>query len=89
MTWGSVPSDLDQTFSAVREAQTQLMQSTAELGVIHSYNQTPKQMVEEFTRQNPEGDVDKILAQLVPGAPAVKQAKANLEAAKAISPRLN
>ena len=79
---GSVPSDLDQTFSAVREAQTQLMQSTAELGVIHSYNQTPKQMVEEFTRQNPEGDVDKILAQLVPGAPAVKQAKANLEAAK-------
>jgi membrane fusion protein (multidrug efflux system) len=79
---GSVPSDLDQTFSAVREAQTQLMQSTAELGVIHSYNQTPKQMVEEFTRQNPEGDVDKILAQLVPEAPAVKQAKANLEAAK-------
>ena len=79
---GSVPSDLDQTFSAVREAQTQLMQSTAELGVVHSYNQTPKQMVEEFTRQNPEGDVDKILAQLVPEAPAVKQAKANLEAAK-------
>ena len=79
---GSVPSDLDQTFSAVREAQTKLMQSTAELGVIHSYNQTPKQMVEEFTKQNPEGDVDKILAQLVPGAPAVKQAKANLEAAK-------
>jgi membrane fusion protein, multidrug efflux system len=79
---GDVPSDLDQTFSAVREAQTQLMQSTAELGVIHSYNQTPKQMAEEFTRQNPEGDVDKILAQLVPGAPAVKQAKANLEAAK-------
>jgi membrane fusion protein (multidrug efflux system) len=79
---GNVPSDLDQTFSAVREAQTQLMQSTAELGVVHSYNQTPKQMVEEFTGQNPEGDVDKILAQLVPASPAVKQAKANLEAAK-------
>jgi membrane fusion protein, multidrug efflux system len=79
---GAVPSDLDQTFSAVRKAQSELIQSTAELGVIHSYNQTPKQMVEEFTRQNPQGDVDKILAQLVPGAPAVKQAKANLEAAK-------
>jgi membrane fusion protein (multidrug efflux system) len=39
-------------------------------------------MVEEFTKQNPQGDVDKILAQLVPGAPAVKQAKANLEAAQ-------
>jgi membrane fusion protein (multidrug efflux system) len=79
---GDVPSDLDQTFSAVRQAQTELMQSSAQLGVIHSYNETPKQMVEEFTKQNPQGDVDKILAQLVPGAPAVKQAKANLEAAK-------
>jgi membrane fusion protein (multidrug efflux system) len=79
---GDVPSDLDQTFSAVRQAQSDLMQSSAELGVIHSYNQTPKQMVEEFTKQNPQGDVDKILAQLVPGAPAVKLAKANLEAAK-------
>jgi membrane fusion protein, multidrug efflux system len=79
---GDVPSDLDQTFSAVREAQSELMQSSAQLGVIHSYNETPKQMVDEFTKQNPQGDVDKILAQLVPGAPAVKQAKANLEAAK-------
>jgi membrane fusion protein (multidrug efflux system) len=79
---GDVPPDLDQTYSAVRQAQSELIQSAAQLGVIHSYNQTPKQMVDEFTRQNPQGDVDKILAQLVPGAPAVKQAKANLEAAK-------
>jgi membrane fusion protein (multidrug efflux system) len=79
---GDVPSDLDQTFSTVRKAQTELIQSAAELGVIHSYNQTPKQMLEEFTKQNPQGDVDQILAQLVPGAPAVKQAKANLEAAE-------
>jgi membrane fusion protein (multidrug efflux system) len=79
---GQVPADLDQTFSAVRKAQTELMQSAAELGVIHSYNQTPKQMLDEFARQNPQGDVDQILAQLAPGAPAVKQAKANIEAAK-------
>jgi len=79
---GDVPPDLDQTFSTVRKAQTELIESAAQLGVIHSYNQTPKQMVEEFTRQNPQGDVDKILAQLIPGAPAVKQAKANLEAAE-------
>ena len=64
------------------QAQSELIQSAAELGVIHSYNQTPKQMVEEFAKQNPQGNVDQILAQLVPGAPAVKQAKANLEAAK-------
>jgi membrane fusion protein (multidrug efflux system) len=79
---GEVPSDLDQTFSAVREAQTELIQSAAELGVIHSYNQTPKQMLEEFEKQSPQGNVDQILAQLVPGAPAVKQAKANIEAAQ-------
>jgi len=79
---GDVPPDLDQTFSTVRKAQSELIQSAAELGVIHSYNQTPKQMVDEFTKQNPQGNVDQILAQLVPGAPAVKQAKANLEAAQ-------
>jgi membrane fusion protein, multidrug efflux system len=79
---GDVPPDLDQTFSTVRKAQTELIQSAAELGVIHSYNQTPKQMVEEFTKQNPQGNVDQILAELIPGAPAVKQAKANLEAAE-------
>ena len=79
---GDVPPDLDQTFSSVRQAQTDLMQSAADLGVFHSYNLSPKQMVEEFTKLDPQGDVDKILAKLVPGAPAVKQAKANLEAAE-------
>ena len=79
---GDVPSDLDQTFSTVRKAQTELIQSAAELGVFHSHNQTPKQMLEEFYKQSPQGNVDEILAQLVPGAPAVKQAKANLEAAE-------
>ena len=79
---GEVPSDLDQAFSAVREAQTELIQSAAELGVIHSYNQTPKQMLDEFARQSPQGNVDQIFARMVPGTPAVKQAKANIEAAQ-------
>ena len=69
---GQVPADLDQTFSAVRKAQTELMQSAAELGVFHSYNQAPKQMLDEFARQNPQGDVDQILAQLVPANAACK-----------------
>src|SRR5262249_41178594 len=42
-----VPPDLDQTFSSVRQAQAELFQSAAELGVIHSFNQTPKQMLDE------------------------------------------
>jgi membrane fusion protein, multidrug efflux system len=79
---GDVPPDLDQTFSSVRQAQSELIQSAAELGVSESYNQTPKQMVEEFAKRSPQGNVDQIFAQLVPGAPAVKQAKANLEAAE-------
>jgi membrane fusion protein (multidrug efflux system) len=74
-----VPADLDQTFSSVREAQAELIESAAQLGVIHSYDQTPKQMLGQFAS---EGDVDQTFAQLARDAPAVKQAEAKLEAAK-------
>src|SRR5271154_4267598 len=53
-----VPPDLDQTFSSVLQAQAELIQTAAELGVVHSYNQSPKQMLEEFEKLDPEGDVD-------------------------------
>jgi membrane fusion protein, multidrug efflux system len=79
---GLVPPDLDQTFSSVRQAQADLIQSAAELGVIHSYSQTPKQMLEEFEKRDSQGDVDQIFARLVPGAPAVKEAEAKLESAE-------
>jgi membrane fusion protein (multidrug efflux system) len=78
---GKVPPDLDQNFSAVREAQTELIQSAAQLGVLHSYNQTPKEMVEAFEKSG-SGDIDRTFARLAAGAPAVKQAEARLEAAK-------
>jgi membrane fusion protein (multidrug efflux system) len=78
---GQVPPDLDETFSSVREAQAELIDTAAELGVSHTYNQTPKQMVEEFEKRN-SGDVDVTLARLVPNAPAVKQARAKLESAE-------
>ena len=74
-----VPPDLDETFSSVLAAQADLIQTAAELGVIHSYDQTPKQMVEAFEKQ---GDLDRTFAQLVDEAPAVKQAEAKLEFAK-------
>ena len=77
-----MPPDLDQTFSAVRQAQSELIQSSAELGKVHSFNQTPKQMLEEFYKLAPNGDIDKIFAGLVPGAPAVKQAEAKLKSAE-------
>jgi membrane fusion protein, multidrug efflux system len=74
-----VPPDLDQTFSSVREAQADLIESAAQLGVIHSYDDTPKQMLGKFES---EGDVDRTFAQLALEAPGVKQAEARLEAAK-------
>jgi membrane fusion protein, multidrug efflux system len=77
-----VPPDLDQTFSSVRQAQAELVQTAAELGVEHSAKLSPKEMLEEFFKRDPQGDVDKIFAALVPGAPAVKQADAKLESAE-------
>lgn len=79
-----VPDDLDQTFSSVRQAQASLLQTAAEVGVsISSFNLTPKQMVEEFYRRDPTGDIDKIYAQLLKDAPSVKQAEAKLAKAQA------
>ncbi|MGZ5900071.1 MAG: efflux RND transporter periplasmic adaptor subunit [Reyranella sp.] len=78
---GQVPPDLDQTFSAVREAQAALIESAAQLGVLHSYDQTPREMLEEFEKSG-SGDIDRTFARLAAEAPAVKQAEAKLEAAK-------
>jgi membrane fusion protein (multidrug efflux system) len=75
---GQVPPDLDETFSSVLVAQADLIQSAAQLGVIHSYAQSPKQMLDEFAKQ---GDIDRYFAQLATEAPAVKQAAAKLETA--------
>jgi membrane fusion protein (multidrug efflux system) len=76
---GHVPSDLDETFSAVLEAQAALIQSSAQLGIVHSFDQSPKAMLDEFYKQGP---VDATFAQYAANAPAVRQAEAKLEAAK-------
>lgn len=77
-----VPDDLDQTASAVREAQASLMEAAAKLGVAQSFTQSPKQMVAEFYRRDPKGDIDKIYAELMKNSPAVKQAEAKLAQAQ-------
>ena len=77
---GEVPPDLDQTFSSVREAQAALIQTAAQLGVVRSYEQLPKKMVEQFEKLD-QGDVDRTLAGLTANAPAVKEAEAKLETA--------
>ena len=76
-----VPSALDQTFSAVLQAQAALIQTAAELGVLHSYDQSPKEMLEQFEKLDP-GGINGTFDRLAATAPAVKQAEAKLIAAK-------
>ena len=74
-----VPSDLDQTFSSVRQSLSQLMQSAAQLGVTSSsWDLTPRQVVAEFYRRDPGGDINKIYAQIIKTAPGLKEAEAGL-----------
>jgi membrane fusion protein (multidrug efflux system) len=76
---GAVPADLDETFSSVLEAQAALIQSAAQLGVMHSFDQGPKAMLDQFYKL---GDVDTTFARFAANAPAVKQAEAKLETAR-------
>src|SRR6516162_3393567 len=78
-----VPPNLDQTFSSVRQALGELMQAAAQLGVVvSSYDLTPRQVVEEFYRRDPGGDINKIYADIIKNAPGLKQAEADLQKAK-------
>lgn len=77
-----VPADLDQTFSTVRQAQFAILQDAAQLGVNDSFNKSPKQMVTDFYKRDPEGDIDRIYKKLLEDAPAVHQAQAKLAEAQ-------
>ena len=78
-----VPADLDQNFSAVRQALGQLIHSAAQLGYAPpSWDATPKQAIEIFLKLDPQGNLDRIYATLIPQAPAIKQAEAKLHQAR-------
>jgi membrane fusion protein, multidrug efflux system len=73
------PPDLDQNFSSVRQALAALLQSAAQFGyVITTWGDTPKQVVAEFYKQDPKGNLDRIYAHIIANAPAIKQAEAKL-----------
>ena len=76
---GQVPADLDETFSSVLQAQAALIQSAAQLGVAHSFDQGPKAMLDQFYKL---GDVDTTFTRYAADAPAVKQAEAKVETAQ-------
>jgi membrane fusion protein (multidrug efflux system) len=78
-----VPSNIDQTFSSVREALSQLLQAAAQLGVVpSSWNLTPKETIAEFYRRDPGGDINKIYAQIIKTAPGLKESEGKLMQAK-------
>jgi membrane fusion protein (multidrug efflux system) len=78
-----VPADIDQSFSAVREALAQLLQAAAPLGVVpSSYDLSPKQIIAEFYRRDPGGDIDRIYAELIKTAPGLKLAQTRAEEAE-------
>ena len=81
-----VPPDLDQNFSAVRAALGMLMQSAAQLGYFPtSWNATPKETIAAFYKQDPEGNLDRIYAKILPNAPPSSRPKPSFSRRKATS----
>ena len=79
----TVPPDLDQHFSAVKEAQNRLVETAAQLGIVQPFKATPDEMLAEFYKRDPSGNIDVILEQVLKDAPDVKQAQAKLSVAQA------
>ncbi len=74
-----VPSDLSQSFSTVREAQAELIRAASEFGVTtSSWSASPREMIAEFYRRDPDGNIDRIYEKLREQAPAMLQARARL-----------
>ena len=78
-----IPPNLDQTYSAVKVAQERLMQTAAELGVFHSFDETPDEMLTQFYKRDASGNIDAIFNEIAKNAPDVKQAEAKLSEAQA------
>jgi membrane fusion protein, multidrug efflux system len=78
-----VPPNLDQTYSLVRQALQQMVQNVAPFGFSPStWDLTPQQAIEEFYKQDPQGDLNRIFAKLVANSPSIKQAQGRLEEAR-------
>jgi membrane fusion protein (multidrug efflux system) len=74
-----VPAELNQNFSKVREALAALIESAAQFGYFTpTWDATPKQVLDEFYKQDPKRNLNEIFAHLIPKAPAIKQAEAKL-----------
>jgi membrane fusion protein (multidrug efflux system) len=77
------PANLNQTFSGVRQALAELIQTVAQVGLpLASENETPDEVIANFKKRDKEGNIDRIMERIVPDAPAVRQAVARLRQAE-------
>jgi len=75
----AVPPDLNQTFSSVRQSLAELIRIAAQVGLpLAKAEATPKQVLDEFRSRDAQGDIDRIIATLIPAAPPIKQAEAKV-----------
>jgi membrane fusion protein (multidrug efflux system) len=82
-SYTTVPPNLPQTFSSVRSALAELAQAAAQFGVaLPATEATPEEVIEQFKRQLPSGDINEILAHLVKTAPPTLQAEAQQQQAR-------
>jgi membrane fusion protein (multidrug efflux system) len=80
---GEVPADLDQNYSAIRQALGQLYRSVALLGYApRSWVLTPREAIDTFLKEDPQGNLDRIFANLIPQVPIIKQAESKLQQAR-------
>jgi membrane fusion protein (multidrug efflux system) len=74
-----VPPDLEQTFSSVRTALANMIQTMAQLGLpLVSGESTPGEILEKVKKEAPKGDINRFFQEVALNAPAVKQAEAKL-----------
>jgi membrane fusion protein (multidrug efflux system) len=79
----SVPKNLRQTFSSVRQALAELVQVATQVGLpLAKSEETPEEVLDRVRSKDFHKDIDKVFEKLIPEAPAIKQAEANLLKAK-------
>lgn len=81
--YSDVPADLPETFSDVRSTFAELVTTMTQLGIpVASTAATPSKAIAEFQRRDKDGNLDRLLREMIPKVPLVMQAQAQLQTAR-------
>lgn len=76
---GTVPDDIAENCSIVRQALGELVEINAKFGwAPQHWRDSPREILNDFYRQDPKRDLDRIFANVMKNAPGIKQAEARL-----------